>query len=123
MDAVGEPAPQDEYPNSAVLGATLGTLFFPVVSLIAALVLMGRQSSERRSAQLRTWAFASAGWIAVQLVILLIVFAAIASSGPSVDRSGPCVGGPEPGADGRSVGDDKYVFPCIGGGTVTMRFP
>ena len=69
METSGEPVPQDEYPSSAVLGATLATLFFPLISLIVALVLMGQQRSERKRAQLKTWAWASAGWIALQFVV------------------------------------------------------
>ena len=124
MDAAGEPAPQGEYPSSAVLGAVLATLFIPLISLIAALVLAGQQANERKRAQLRTWAWASGGWIAVQAVAAIIFFVAVASSGPSVDRSGPCMGGPEIGATGRDTGDgEHFVLPCAGGGTVTVRVP
>ena len=123
METSGEPVPQDEYPGSAVLGATLATLFFPLISLIVALVLMGQQRSERKRAQLKTWAWASAGWIAFQFVIGLVVFAAVSSSGPSVDRSGPCVGGPDIQAGGTSNDGVNFVFPCVDGGTVTQRFP
>lgn len=123
METSGEPVPQDEYPSSAVLGATLATLFFPLISLIVALVLIGQQSSQRKRAQLKTWAWASAGWIAFQLVIGLIVLAAVSSSGPSLDRTGPCVGGPEPGAEGTSTDGVNFAFPCVDGGTVTQRFP
>jgi hypothetical protein len=79
MDA-SEDAPRDEYPTSAVLGATLATIFFPLISLIVALVLMGQQRNDRRRAQLRTWAWASAGWIVFQFVVVLIFFAAVTSS-------------------------------------------
>jgi hypothetical protein len=41
---------------------------------------VGQQRNERRRAQLRTWAWASAGWIAFQFVVALILFAAVASS-------------------------------------------
>lgn len=123
METSGEPVPQDEYPSSAVLGATLATLFFPLISLIVALVLIGQQRNERKRAQLKNWAWASAGWIALQFVIGLIVFAAVSSSGPSVARSGPCVGGPEIGAEGTSTDGVNFVFPCVDGGTVTQRSP
>jgi hypothetical protein len=122
METSGEPVPQDEYPGSAVLAATLATLFFPLISLIVALVLMGQQRSERKRAQLKTWAWASAGWIAFQFVIGLIIFAAVASSVSSVDRNGPCLGGPELGADGTSSDGVNFVFACADGGTTTMRF-
>ena len=80
MDASGDSAPPDEYPGSIVLAAVLATIFFPLISLIIALVLMGQQRNERRRAQLRTWAWASAGWIAFQFIVALIFFAAVASS-------------------------------------------
>jgi len=123
METSGEPVPQDEDPSSAVLGATLATLFFPLISLIVALVLMGQQRSERKRAQLKTWAWASAGWIALQFVVGLVVFAAVSSSGPSVDRSGPCLGGADISAGGTSTDGVNFVFPCVDGGTVTQRFP
>jgi hypothetical protein len=119
----GEPLRQDEYPTSTVIGAALATLFFPLVSLIVALVLMGRQRSERKRAQLKTWAWASAGWIVLQLVMAVVLLAAVSSSGGPVDRSGPCVGGPKIGADGTSTDGVNFVVPCAGGGTTTMRFP
>jgi len=122
METSDEPVPQDEYPGSAVLGAALATFFFPLISLIVALVLMGRPPSERKRSQLKTWALASAGWIALQLVIVLVVFAAV-SSGSSVDRGGPCVGGPDLEAEGTSTDGVNFVFPCVDGGTTTMRVP
>lgn len=80
MDAPGDPVTQEEYPSTTVLAATLATLFFPLISLIVALVLMGQQRSERKRAQLKTWALVSAGWIAIEFVIALIFFLAVASS-------------------------------------------
>ena len=111
----------DEYPGSAVLGAVIATLFFPLISLIAALMLMSNQANERKRGQLRTWAYASGGWILAQVIIAVILFASIASSQPEVDRSGPCVGGPEIGADALQQPDGTFVFPCVFGGTMTME--
>lgn len=72
MNAVGEPVPQEEYPTSAVVGATLATFFFPLISLIVALILLGGQRNDRQRAQLRTWAWVSAGWIALQVLFVLL---------------------------------------------------
>jgi hypothetical protein len=51
------------YTGPAVAGAVLATLFFPLIALIAALLLQGGQHDPRRRAQLRTWAWASVGWL------------------------------------------------------------
>ncbi len=60
-----------------MLGAAIATFFFPVISLIAALMLMSGQQNDRKRGQLRTWAWVSAGWILLQVlfgVLLLAVF-------------------------------------------------
>ena len=49
------------YTGAAVAGAVLATLFFPLIALIAALVLQGGQHDPRKRSQLRTWAWASGG--------------------------------------------------------------
>lgn len=90
---MAEPAapalPEEEYPGSTVLGAALASFFFPLISLIVALILMGQQRNERKRAQLRTWAIASAAWIAIQIVIAVGLFAAVYSAGSStVERGG-----------------------------------
>lgn len=88
MDAARAPA-QDEYSGSAVVGATLATFFFPLISLIVALLLMGRQRSERKRAQLRTWAWASVGWIAVELVLVVVFLVAFGTGSGSESGSLP----------------------------------
>jgi hypothetical protein len=76
MDSPGEPVREEQYPGTTVLAAVLATFFFPLIALIIALVLMGQQRNERKRAQLKTWAWASAGWIAVGFLIsLLFLFA------------------------------------------------
>ena len=81
MDAPGDHVGQEEYPSAAVLAAVLATLFFPLISLIVALILMGQQRSESKRAQLKTWALVSAGWIAFEFAIAVVFFLAVASSG------------------------------------------
>jgi len=103
----------------------LATLAFPFISLIAALLLQGGQSDPRKKAQLRTWAWASGGWLVLDLVLVLLAFGAFAHGAGSVNHSGPCQGGPEIGATGKQVPGhpNKFVFPCAFGGTETTRFP
>ena len=114
------------YSSSAFAGAVLGTLFFPLVSLIAALVLLGGQKDPQKRGALRTWAWASGGWIIVQVILVIALSTAVfsGSSGSGVERNGPCVGGPVPNAEGKDVGDGKrFVLPCTFGGTETVSFP
>jgi uncharacterized membrane protein len=68
------------YDGAAVLGGVLATVFFPVISLIAALLLQGSQPDPVKRGQLRTWAWVSAGWLAVQAIIFVIAVAALSSS-------------------------------------------
>ncbi len=67
------------YDGAAVLGGVLATVFFPLISLIAALLLQGSQPDPVKRGQLRTWAKVSAGWIAVQVIFFVFIFIAIAS--------------------------------------------
>lgn len=71
------------YPGAAVAGAVLATLFFPLIALIAALLLQGGQADQRKKAQLRTWAWFSGGWLAfgVLLAVLLVSVASGSGSG------------------------------------------
>jgi hypothetical protein len=68
------------YDSAAVLGAVLATIFFPLIALIAALLLQGNEHHPAKRAQLRKWAWLSGGWIAVQAIFFVIIFIAIASS-------------------------------------------
>jgi hypothetical protein len=75
MDAGTSPAPQEArpYDGAAVAGAVLATLFFPLIALIAALLLMGNESNPARRSQLRTWAWASGGLLAFGALIVALV--------------------------------------------------
>jgi hypothetical protein len=72
VEAGGEAKPYD---GAAVAGAVLATLFFPLIALIAALILMGNEKSPARRSQLRTWAWASGGL----MVFGVLLFAVLAS--------------------------------------------
>lgn len=69
----GSAAPDIGYDSAAVAGAVLATLFFPLIALIAALLLQGGQEDPRRKAQLRTWAWASGGWLILGTVVLTVL--------------------------------------------------
>jgi hypothetical protein len=74
----------DPYPGSAVLAAGIATFFFPVISLIAALLLLSAEQRPSRRGSLRTWAWVSAGWIALQaLAVILFLMAFSFGSGSS----------------------------------------
>ena len=62
-----------------MLGAAIATFFFPIISLIAALLLMSAQESPRKRGQLRTWAWVSAGWILLQVLIAVLLLATFAT--------------------------------------------
>jgi hypothetical protein len=57
------------YTGAAVAGAVLATLCFPLISLIAALLLQGSQTDPLKRSQLRTWAWASGGWLVFGAVV------------------------------------------------------
>lgn len=69
-------APDTGYNGAAVAGAVLATVFFPLIALIAALILQGNESDPRRKAQLRTWAWASGGWLVFGAVIMFVLVSA-----------------------------------------------
>jgi cytochrome bd-type quinol oxidase subunit 2 len=71
------------YAGPAVAGAVLATLFFPLIALIAALLLQGGQSDPKKRSQLRTWAWLSGGWLAfgALMVVLLVGVASGSGSG------------------------------------------
>jgi heme A synthase len=76
MDA-GSPASPEQsgpgYNGAAVAGAVLATLFFPLIALIAALLLQGNEDDPRKRAQLRTWAWASGGLLAFGAVLGVVL--------------------------------------------------
>ena len=96
MEADTSPPPAQEdsgYPGVAVAGAVLATLFFPLIALIAALLLQGGQSDSRKRSQLRTWAWASGGLMLLDLLLVLLAVGAFAGSDHSTgSSSGECVG-------------------------------
>jgi hypothetical protein len=78
MEAGSAPseAPDAGYTGAAVAGTVLATLFFPLIALIAALLLMGNENNPRRRSQLRTWAWASGGLVALGVVLVVLALVA-----------------------------------------------
>jgi hypothetical protein len=74
MEVETSPPPQDTrpYDGAAIAGAVLATLFFPLIALIAALLLMGNETNPARRSQLRTWAWASGGLLALGALIVAL---------------------------------------------------
>jgi heme A synthase len=72
------------YDGAAVLGAVLATIFFPLIALIAALLLMGGQPNPYKRRQLRTWAWLSGGLIALQVLLVVLALGAWTSQSGGV---------------------------------------
>jgi hypothetical protein len=121
---VDSPVGDADFPSTPKLIAVILTIFAPFISLIAALVLRSSERSPIRRATLRTWAIASGAWLALGLLIVIIAAASIGSavSRDTPSTSGPCVGGPEMGADGVPLGHDRFRFPCADGGSTVVHF-
>lgn len=69
------------YDGVAVAGAVLATLFFPLIALIAALLLQGGQPDPRKRSQLRTWAWVSGGLLVLDFVLVLLAVGTFTGSG------------------------------------------
>jgi len=61
------------YSGAAVAGAVFATVFFPLIALIAALLLQGSQPGPRKRSQLHTWAWASGGWLVFAAVVMVVL--------------------------------------------------
>lgn len=68
-----------------MLAAAVATLAFPVVSLIAALLLMSGQPGGRKRGQLKLWGWASVGWLLLQALVLVLFGWAVLTSGGASD--------------------------------------
>jgi hypothetical protein len=79
MEVSPRPEGAPPYNGAAIAGAVLATLFFPLIALIAALLLMGSEQSPQRRSQLRTWAWISGGYMALGVVLALLVFVSVGS--------------------------------------------
>src|SRR3954447_25211643 len=77
------------YNGAAVAGAVLATFFFPLIALVAALLLLGGQRNPSKRASLRMWAWVSGGWILLQVVIALVLLASVTHTSGS--SGGPVI--------------------------------
>ncbi len=122
----GATSPPEEagtgYQGAAVAGAVLATLFFPFIALIAALLLQGGQTDPRKKSQLRTWAWASGGWMLFGVLLVVLALVGSGSGSGAGSESGFCVGGPKTGATGTQVpgSTTKFVEPCAISGSQTV---
>ena len=129
MEGQSSAPPEDAgtgYSGAPIVGAVLATLCFPLIALIAALLLQGGEPDPREKAQLRTWAWVSGGWMLfVVLLVVLAVGVGTGSGSSSFDRSGPCEGGPKMGAAAKQVPGttNTFVQPCEFGGSQTITMP
>ena len=76
MAAGTSPSPRQAetgYDGAAVAGAALATLLFPLIALVAALLLQGGRRDPRKRSQLRTWAWVSGGFLLLDLVLVSLV--------------------------------------------------
>lgn len=87
MEAGTSASLEQGYPGSAMAGAALATIFFPLFSLIAALLMVGGQPNPYKRAQLRMWAWVSGGWLLLQVLLVVALIAAASHS----SGSGPVI--------------------------------
>jgi hypothetical protein len=78
----------DPYSGTALLAAGVATFFFPVISLIAALLLLSAEQRPSRRASLRTWAWVSVGWIALQVLAVILFLMAFSFDSASTTGQG-----------------------------------
>jgi hypothetical protein len=106
-----------------MIGAVLLTIFFPFISLIAALVLRAQELRPMRREQLKNWAIASGAWLATGWLIAIIAFSSVLSA---AGLSG-CKGGIDqlvPPSYESSDGQHWVgTFTCMNGGTITKPVP
>jgi hypothetical protein len=109
-----------------MIGAVLLTIFFPFISLIAALVLRAQELRPMRREQLKNWAIASGAWLATGWVIAIIAFIAFSSAVSTAGLSG-CKGGiDQPVPPSYESNDGQHwigTFTCMNGGTMTKPVP
>lgn len=114
---VGEP-----FSSLSLLGAAVLTLFAPVISLIAALVLMQQERITVRRDQLKTWAIVSGVWLAIGGLFLIIVVASVAGGASSA-----CKGGVDNFQTPSYTTTDgvhwKAQYACLNGGTTSRPAP
>jgi hypothetical protein len=72
----GRPEPE-RYTGTEIAGAVLATLFFPLIGLVAALVLLKGQSNPVKRSSLRSWAWVSAGLMVLDALVVAVLAGAL----------------------------------------------
>jgi hypothetical protein len=72
----GQPEPE-RYTGAEIAGAVLATLFFPLIGLVAALMLLKGQSNRAKRKSLRSWAWVSAGLMVLDALVVAALAGAI----------------------------------------------
>lgn len=72
----GRPEPE-RYTGAEIAGAVLATLFFPLIGLVAALILLNGQSNPAKRKSLRAWAWVSAGLMVLDALVVVALAGAI----------------------------------------------
>jgi hypothetical protein len=72
----GRPEPE-RYTGAEIAGAVLATLFFPLIGLVAALILLNGQSNPAKRKSLRSWAWVSAGLMVLDALVVAVLVGAI----------------------------------------------
>ena len=107
------------------LGAVLLTIFAPFIALVAALIMRGSETRPSRLSFLKTWAIASAAWLATGFLIFIIFLASVTGGGGG--GGGECRGGMDPfGLPEYSSNDGQHWtahYPCVDGGTTSTPLP
>ena len=102
----------------------LSSLFFPLISLIAALFLLGNQRDQRKRQDLVLWIWGSVTILVLQVVVVAaFVFAGSSSSSGVVRpvRSEACPdGAPDDGAAGPALRPGEYISLCNWAGKQTI---
>jgi hypothetical protein len=115
------PSADEPYGSGMTLGAALLTIFAPFIALVAALIMRGSETRPSRLAFLKTWAIASAAWLATGFLLFIIFMASVTGGG------GGCQGGMDPfGLPEYSSSDGQHwtaLYPCVDGGTTSTPLP
>jgi hypothetical protein len=114
----------EPYPEWAPLAAGAAVVIVPFISLIAALLMRSSERGERKREFLKNWAIASGAWLCTGFILIIVVFASVLSSIPSVGGGGDCKGGPDPFAIPTFIQmsgsrHSTAIVPCVNGGTLT----
>jgi hypothetical protein len=67
----------DRYTGGEIAGAVLATLFFPLIGLIAALMLLNGESNPAKRSSLRSWAWVSGGLMVLDVLVVAVLAGAL----------------------------------------------